>query len=182
MSEDKKNLVGEWLDDDREGVLPTCVSFSVTGVHDPQNMIPFRQNLQSLASEISPSTKSGFIQCKMPDTFGDVETLSAFMVLMRITSVRVNPLKELTLWIAVELLGPHKQGFRMKIGDVGSRRLESTYYSSPKLSSVFPSVTSVSASRQRIGPSLSRSSTSTEWLSGDQGDILHRLIHLWSSH
>lgn len=41
-------------------------------------MIPFRQHLQSLASEISPSTKSGFIQCKMPDTLEDVETIRLY--------------------------------------------------------------------------------------------------------
>lgn len=33
--------------------------------------------------------KSGFVQCKMPDTWGILKP-SAFMVLVRITSVRVN--------------------------------------------------------------------------------------------
>lgn len=86
MPEDKENFVADWLDD-REGVR-TCVSLSVIGAHETQIWFPsgnvFSPWLQRFLSRpvwICPVQNARHM--------GDDETIR-LMVLVRITSVRVN--------------------------------------------------------------------------------------------
>lgn len=97
-------------------------------------------SLQAISSVFSfrdfSLVRSSFFQRKVPDT-------SMLLQIIRLVRPSWGSPHCVNLWKSEDrngciAPGSHKQGFEMKLGDVGSERHERKYHSSSKLSSVLP--------------------------------------------